>query len=66
MKIVKSVEAIDPHTVKITFKQVNPAWSLVFVGTEGMILPAHLYEKYSNETARQAPANSITGGNWPL
>ena len=64
-EIVKSVEAIDPHTVKITFKQVNPDWSLVFVGTEGMILPAHLYEKYSNETARQAPANLLPVGTGP-
>jgi peptide/nickel transport system substrate-binding protein len=62
---VKTVEAIDPHTVKITFKDVNPAWSLVFVGTEGMILPAHLYEKYTGETARQAPANLLPVGTGP-
>ncbi|MEG3438734.1 peptide ABC transporter substrate-binding protein [Pannus brasiliensis CCIBt3594] len=62
---VKNVEAIDDHTVKITFKEVNPAWSSVFVGTEGMILPAHLYEKYSDEKARQAPANLSPAGTGP-
>lgn len=62
---VKTVEAIDDHTVKITFKEVNPAWSSVFVGTEGMILPAHLYEKYSDEKARQAPANLFPVGTGP-
>ena len=31
-EVVESVEAIDDHTVKVNFKEVNPAWSLVFVG----------------------------------
>jgi peptide/nickel transport system substrate-binding protein len=56
-EVVKSVEAIDDHTVKINFKEVNPAWSLVFVGTEGMILPQHLYQSYNGENAKSAPAN---------
>ena len=56
-EIVESVEAIDDHTVKINFKEVNPAWSLVFVGGEGMILPKHLYEPYNGANAREAPAN---------
>ncbi|MEL7522234.1 MAG: peptide ABC transporter substrate-binding protein, partial [Cyanobacteria bacterium J06553_1] len=54
---VASVEAIDEYTVKIDFKEVNPAWSLVFVGGEGMILPQHVYQDYSGENARSAPAN---------
>ena len=56
-EVVKSVEAIDNYTVKINFKEVNPAWSLVFVGGEGMILPKHIYQDYSGENARSAPAN---------
>ncbi|MEO0836064.1 MAG: peptide ABC transporter substrate-binding protein [Cyanobacteria bacterium J06642_3] len=56
-EIVESVEAIDDYTVKVNFKEVNPAWSLVFVGGEGMILPQHVYESYNGESARSAPAN---------
>ncbi|MEM7595094.1 MAG: peptide ABC transporter substrate-binding protein, partial [Cyanobacteria bacterium P01_A01_bin.83] len=56
-EIVESVEAIDEYTVKVNFKEVNPAWSLVFVGGEGMILPQHVYESYNGESARSAPAN---------
>lgn len=54
---IESVEAIDDHTVKVNFKDVNPAWFLVFVGGEGMILPKHIYQQYSGANARQAPAN---------
>jgi len=56
-QVVESVEAIDEYTVKINFKEVNPAWSLVFVGGEGMILPKHIYESYNGANAREAPAN---------
>ena len=56
-EVVESVEAIDDYTVKVNFKQVNPAWSLVFVGAEGMILPKHIYEPYNGANARAAPAN---------
>ena len=54
---VESVEAIDDYTVKVNFKEVNPAWSSVFVGGEGMILPKHIYQDYNGANAREAPAN---------
>ncbi|MGF1587994.1 MAG: peptide ABC transporter substrate-binding protein [Pleurocapsa sp.] len=56
-EMVESVEAINEHTVKVNFQEVNPAWSLVFVGGEGMILPKHIYESYNGANAREAPAN---------
>ena len=56
-EVVESVEAIDDYTVKVNFKEVNPAWSSVFVGAEGMILPKHIYETYNGANAREAPAN---------
>ena len=56
-EVVESVEAIDDYTVRVNFKEVNPAWSLVFVGAEGMILPKHIYEPYNGANAREAPAN---------
>lgn len=55
--VVASVEAIDDHTVRVNFKNVNPAWFLVFVGGEGMILPQHIYQDYNGANAREAPAN---------
>ena len=64
-EIIDSVEAIDKHTVKINFKDVNPAWYQVFVGIEGMILPKHIFEKYNDANARQAPANSMPVGTGP-
>ncbi|NJK47362.1 peptide ABC transporter substrate-binding protein [Candidatus Gracilibacteria bacterium] len=62
---VKNVEAIDDYTIKINFKDVNPDWSGVLVGTEGMILPRHIYEKYNGENARQASANLMPVGTGP-
>ncbi len=55
--VVKNVEAVDDYTVKVNFKEVNPAWSLAFVGGEGMILPKHIYQAYNGANAREAPAN---------
>ncbi|MGK7932859.1 MAG: peptide ABC transporter substrate-binding protein [Microcystaceae cyanobacterium] len=64
-EVVEKVEVIDDHTVKIHFKNVNPAWFLVFVGGEGMILPHHIYESYIGEKAREAPANLQPIGTGP-
>ena len=39
----ESVDVIDDYTVKVNFKGVNPAWSLPFVGIQGMIIPQHIF-----------------------
>ncbi|MEB3160285.1 MAG: peptide ABC transporter substrate-binding protein [Synechocystis sp.] len=62
---IAKVEALDPQTVKITFKEPTAAWFLPFVGGEGMILPKHLYQDYVGEKARQAPANLLPIGTGP-
>jgi peptide/nickel transport system substrate-binding protein len=59
---VKSIEAINDYTVKIDFKDKNPAWSLPFVGHNGIVLPRHIFEKYSGANAREAPANLLPVG----
>ncbi|MEO0490379.1 MAG: ABC transporter substrate-binding protein, partial [Cyanobacteria bacterium J06659_2] len=64
-EVVEVVEALDEHTVKVTFQDVNPAWYLVFMGTEGMILPKHLYQDYLGANAREAPANLMPVGTGP-
>ena len=62
---IESVEALDPTTVKITFKEPNPAWSLVFTGTTGMILPAHAFKDFNGDNVRSAPANLQPIGTGP-
>ena len=62
---IASVEALDSTTVKITFKQPNPAWSLVFTGTTGMILPAHAFQEFNGANVRSAPANLQPIGTGP-
>ncbi|MGF1566745.1 MAG: peptide ABC transporter substrate-binding protein [Nodosilinea sp.] len=62
---VKSVEAVDDHTVKITFTTPNPAWSVPFTGQTGMILPRHLFEAANGPNAREASANFQPVGTGP-
>jgi peptide/nickel transport system substrate-binding protein len=62
---VADVQVLDENTVRLVFKDVNPAWSLPFVGTQGMILPKHVFEPYNNANARNAPANLRPVGTGP-
>ena len=62
---IKEVEAIDPLTVKITFKEPNPSWALPFTGQNGMILPKHVFKGAQGINARQAPANLQPVGTGP-
>lgn len=62
---VASVEALDETTVQVTFEAPNPAWSQVFTGTNGMILPAHGFEGFQDDTLRSAPANLQPLGTGP-
>jgi peptide/nickel transport system substrate-binding protein len=60
---VASVEALDDTTVRITFKDVNPAWAQPFVGLMGMILPEHAFAGYADP--REAPVNDLPIGTGP-
>jgi peptide/nickel transport system substrate-binding protein len=60
---VESVEALDDYTVKITFTEVHPAWSLPFVGPRGMILPHHIFGEYAS--LQDAPATMLPVGTGP-
>jgi peptide/nickel transport system substrate-binding protein len=62
---VESVQVIDPYTVKVNFKDVNPVWTLPFVGFHGMIIPRHIFEPYNGANAREAPANTLPVGTGP-
>jgi len=62
---IESVEALDDTTVQITFKEPNPAWYLVFTGTQGMVLPQHRFAEYNGANGREAPANTLPVGTGP-
>ncbi len=58
---VESVDVVDMQTVQVNFKDTNPAWALPFVGTEGMIIPGHIYSE-----ASEAPVPSVGTGPYQL
>jgi peptide/nickel transport system substrate-binding protein len=62
---IEKIEALNPATVKITFKAPTPAWYLPFVGENGMILPKHALENYVGANARNAPFNLKAFGTGP-
>jgi peptide/nickel transport system substrate-binding protein len=62
---VETVEPLDPHTVKITFKKPTPAWYLPFVGENGMIVPRHALDAYVGSASRNAPFNTMAFGTGP-
>ncbi|MCX2727350.1 peptide ABC transporter substrate-binding protein [Thermomicrobium sp. 4228-Ro] len=64
-RAIESIEIIDDHTVKVTFKQPNPAWFEPFVGDFGLILPEHILREYKGEKARNAPFNLKPIGTGP-
>jgi peptide/nickel transport system substrate-binding protein len=61
-EVVESVEALDDHRVRVNFKGVNPAWTLPFVGVNGMILPRHLFADYNGANWQEAPTNLMAVG----
>ncbi len=62
---IKTVEAVDPHTVKITFTDPNPDWATPFRSGEGVILPKHIMQDYTGSKARHAPFNLKPIGTGP-
>src|SRR5579871_3222498 len=62
---VQSVDAVDPQTVKITFKSPVPFWQTAFVGANGMIIPKHIFGPYIGKEARNAPNNLKPLGTGP-
>jgi peptide/nickel transport system substrate-binding protein len=60
-----TVAKLDDHTIKIQFKTPTPFWPDAFVGLRGMIIPKHLFEKYTGASSREAPANLQPVGTGP-
>jgi peptide/nickel transport system substrate-binding protein len=63
--MIERIEVVDDHTVTIHFTDVNPAWSLPFVGVQGMIIPRHVFADFVGTNASEAPANLSPIGTGP-
>lgn len=59
------VEAVDPTTVHLTFKQPTGGWYVPFVGDQGLILPKHVLDKFVGAASRDAPFNQKAFGTGP-
>ena len=59
------VEKIDAFTVRVHFSKPMPFWADAFVGTQGMIIPKHLFEAYKGAKSRDAEANLKPVGTGP-
>jgi peptide/nickel transport system substrate-binding protein len=62
---IKSIDKLDSHTVKITFKNPTPFWSAPFCGPTGQIIPKHVFEAFKGAKSREAPANLKPVGTGP-
>jgi peptide/nickel transport system substrate-binding protein len=63
---LEKVEAIDPHTVRLTFQQPTGGWYVPFTGTFGSIVPRHALQGYVGADARNAPFNLKAFGTGPF
>jgi peptide/nickel transport system substrate-binding protein len=59
------VKKVDDHTVRIEFDKPTPFWANAFVGTQGMIIPKHLFADYTGVKSRDAPTNLKPVGTGP-
>lgn len=59
------VEKIDSHTVRVTFPKPTPFWAEPLCGTQGMILPQHVFGEFIGAKSRDNPANQKPVGTGP-
>ena len=59
------VEKIDSHTVRVTYPKATPFWAEPLVGTNGMMIPKHLFSAYMGAKSREAPQNLAPVGTGP-
>ena len=62
---IDKVEALDPGTVKITFREPTGGWFVPFAGTNGQILPKHIMKDFVGAKSREAPLNTKLIGTGP-
>jgi peptide/nickel transport system substrate-binding protein len=52
-----TTEKVDDFTVRVRFSKPTPFWADAFVGTQGMLIPKHVFADYTGAKSRDAPAN---------
>jgi peptide/nickel transport system substrate-binding protein len=62
---VESVQAVDPNTVKVIFKEPTGGWHQPFAGGNGAILPKHIMKDFIGAKSREAPLNTKLIGTGP-
>jgi peptide/nickel transport system substrate-binding protein len=62
---VTNVEAVDAHTVKVTFKAPNPYPYQIFTSGLGTILQKKQFQPYLGANAKDAPGNLAPIGTGP-
>ena len=63
---VTNVEAKDPHTVVVSFKDANPYPYQIFVSAQGVILQKKQFQDYIGAKAKDAPGNLAPIGTGPF
>jgi peptide/nickel transport system substrate-binding protein len=63
---LERVEAVDPLTVRLTFKEPTGGWYVPFVGGTGTVLPRHAFANHVGAAARTAPFNTKPFGTGPF
>lgn len=61
---ISKVEAVDPHTAKISFTDPNPAWFAAYLGAN-VVLPQHVLKDAVGAAASSAPFNKAPIGTGP-
>ena len=64
-KSIKTVEALNDTTVKITFSAPTAGWYEPFVNQNGLILPEHVFSAGKGAPAKNFPANLAPIGTGP-
>jgi peptide/nickel transport system substrate-binding protein len=59
------VEKVDDLTVKVIYPVPSPFWADAFVGSNGMIIPKHLFADFTGGKSRDAPTNLKPVGTGP-
>jgi len=57
---LETVEAVDPTTVRLTFKQPTGGWFVPFTGYNGMTVPKPALADYIGSASSDAPFNQTT------
>jgi peptide/nickel transport system substrate-binding protein len=59
------VEKIDSHTVRVVYPKPTPFWAEAFTGSQGPILPKHVFGDFIGAKSRENPANVKPVGTGP-